>query len=556
MSKYEIEINVNQNTTGGTRAGQSQANMQELRERVHQAKTMEQSRELDVKKAGSSDASKKERLQNNFLTRIQTMLRDYIRSNDILSKTLKELSRRGIGDRAGGGGGGGRQIGGSAGSMFSSAITAGSRIQIFGAVVGAVLSAARYAWERVSEIGNAYIQTATQQLMTEGLAGFQRRGRGIYMAGEYGQGVHQRILAGGRFNGNASLSGAALRYGQVFGISAGEVGRMLGTFDIISGGRGNENFARAVAYARRGGIETELPILLNAIQDTLQEAVRAGVSDSSLATDMAQEIGMVMKTNPTSSVQAAIATQRNLQQVQTQVGRGRLSSLEEWEMYRATESYVNEQLADPQNSELIRAAVGSGILSQTQLENVRAGGGLPVEARDALVRFAAQRMPAAVRRRFLANIMETYGGEGDETERAQRAMWFLAGNMPSLMEGSPAQTIQALLAAVRANNQPEFNLPPEEAAVEAAAQETLTPKGTTAAGIVDTQISQENLLLGAAGQAAGNAVLNFNRNMLEAAGNLTKIAVPAINGMSRAMDTLGRSVVWATEKLEALAKRI
>ena len=556
MSKYEIEINVNQRVQKSGGASPTSESMAELRERIQQAKTMEQSRESDVKKSGTSESRRRGKDLMDFFNRVQTLMRDYIKNNQLLIRGLETLSSSMRKFRIGGGGGEG---GATGGGFMQSVATAASNIHIVGAAAGAIAASIRWGWERVVEVGTRHNQLALQQLMTEKLGGFQYSGLGVYSAAQMGEMTHARVLAGGRFaRGDESRrpGGLAATYGGLFGIGANEVGRLIGGMDIISGGRGESSFARSIAYARRGGIETELPLLLNAISETLQEAVRAGVSDSSLAEDMAQEVGMVMRVAPTSSVQSAIATQRNLMQLQNQVARGRLGSLEEWEMYRASQSFVEEQIRNPQNTEFISAALSSGILSQQQLDTVRAGGELPVEARDALIRFASQRMPAAVRSSFLRNIVETYGGEGTETERAQRAMWFMAGNMPSLMEGSPAQTIQALIAAMRSNEvAPNFNLPDGDEAVTAEAKNALdVAVSEHAAGVQVMQNKLEALTLGEAGQAAGQAVLNFQTNMVNLASRVQDIVIPAIGALDAAMSGLAKGTNWLIGKIQGLSR--
>jgi hypothetical protein len=537
MAKYEIDVNINNNTSGGS--GRSRMTMQEVKEQVYQAKTLEKDRELDVKQSSRDKTKKIEKITNDLAQKLQKTINEQIRSNNALIRALESFTKVVQKIKIGGGEGGEGGGGGGKGSFLEGIRGSVSQVPIAGAALGLTAAGVAWGWHKVSEIGNAYMQKALQQLQTEQIGGFQRYGAGIYTAAELGALSKARRMQSGQFNAPGALSGesAILKYGGLFGASSEELGQIMGLLDRMTSNKGEQSLTKSLLTATRGGVKTELPLLLDAMRSTLEEAVQEGVSNSTLAEDMAEEVGILVRNGSTAP--AAIAVQKNMMGVQEQVARGGLENIAQFEMYRASQEYVKRQ-AGAKDSAFIKQAVQQGIITEQQAKQLQEGKELPAHVQDILVRYASQTKEGDIRKIFAKNIVETWGGKtGNELEKSQKAAFFLAGNAPELFGGTPTQVMQALKYGTTSEG---INIPSKDESVnkELTKYFDTVKKGGAAQEAKAMEIKYEGLLLDKTGQLAAKAVMDFNNNMIEFAKNAQDVVIPAVKALDTAMASMAK----------------
>jgi hypothetical protein len=296
-----------------------------------------------------------------------TLNRELVNSIQKLIASNKELSQsiranRGGGGPGGGPGGGGRvpRIGGSAGIGGM-----GASLPIVGAAVAGI----GFAIQKINQIGNAYIELVSQQAGTVGVGGMRSGRRGMYLQTELGAMEKAHRMSAGRFGGaGAAVSDRAVQIGSIFGMGAGEVGQISGAF-----ARGRGNLGRTAEIAAGGGIETEMPLLLQGMASILEEAVTNGVNSSSLADDLGDQLVSLTRATGTNSVQMAMNIVRSQRGVQQQVSQGQISGYEQFMSYRAAGTAINRRLADPERREEYLVELrNQGIMSLDEINAARA----------------------------------------------------------------------------------------------------------------------------------------------------------------------------------------
>jgi len=293
-----------------------------------------------------------------------TMNRELVNSIQKLIASNKELSQSIRANRGGGGPGGGSPRG-ATGFNNGGFGGIGSSLPIVGALVAAV----GYAITKINQIGNAYIELASRQVGTAGVGGFQRGRRGMYLQTDLGAMEKSHRMSAGRFGGaGREVSDRMIGVGTVFGMGAGEVGQLSGTF-----ARGRGNLGRAVETAAGGGIETELPLFMQSMASILEEAVTNGVNSSSLADDLGDQIVSLTRASQTNSVGMAANIIRNRRGTQQQVAQGQVGGYEQFVAYRAAGTAINRRLADPaQREEYLGQMMNQGVLSLDEVNAARA----------------------------------------------------------------------------------------------------------------------------------------------------------------------------------------
>jgi hypothetical protein len=91
----------------------------------------------------------------------------------------------------------------SIGDMLKGISSTLGNLSLFGISIGTGLGligqGVSYMWDKISNIGNAYIQKMIQQASTAGIAGVQRTGMGPYFASDIGAFIKERRMASGFF---------------------------------------------------------------------------------------------------------------------------------------------------------------------------------------------------------------------------------------------------------------------------------------------------------------------------------------------------------------------
>jgi hypothetical protein len=362
-----------------------------------------------------------------------------------LSKTLTKLEAS-INRLAAGGRGvpGGARGGFPRGGGVPGRGAAGAGIGRMGAalpIAGALIGAFGFALSKVTEIGRAYIQKTMQQYGTAGVGGFQRTGRflGTFSAAEYGAYEKEKRMAAGRFDLGLEeyrgLTKTDIRYNkkgeQIFksetptlGIQATgmfamgtQMGRLAGLGRAMlpqqqSGEAFVDKIIRGIVEGQRG-LTTELPFIISEVTKNMEDAVREGVSSSTMAVDMAKELAVMGRGTLTGQARSAARTQKSLNDLMGQVGRNQGAGPAQFQMRLAARDIILGR--DERSQKAQRYLMDAGIISPEDLKK----GLSPAQMRTA-VQFLGQSRFQAVKERFVERVVPRYAGEGTVTERFSR----------------------------------------------------------------------------------------------------------------------------------------
>jgi len=336
-------------------------------------------------------------------------------------------------------------------------------------VIGAGIAALGFTIQKVNQIGNAYIELAGQQLKSVGVGGF-RGGRGMFTGAELGAGMKAFSMATGEFLDLSKKSKKerkkeqvalkpTLDYTTIFGLSPEQALGQRGLFKRAGAERG---YTRTVEQAAGMGIQTELPTLMGAVAGQLEEAVKNGVNSSSIANDMGREVASLTLATNTKSVDAAMNIIRGFKGVKTQLGRGKLGSLEGMFAAKATREMLMERVTDISKVDILDKEgkrIGEttgrerylsrlqkeGVISKAQREKMlNLGPGATFEdiqrtigGAGALTLFKKQALeanPATMMRRTIQQVQKTYGATPEGFQRfsavADQMGW--SGNVEQL----------------------------------------------------------------------------------------------------------------------------
>ncbi len=235
----------------------------------------------------------------------------------------------------------------------------GSGIGSIGAAgigIGALIAATGFAIQKITQIGHAYMDLAGQQLSSSAFGGF-RTGVGIYTGAERSAGFSAYSRITGTFANEQDKSGnfkfqdlvkndslyAARRVGAGYGMSAEESYSLAGHFASAKG-----NLGVTAAQAVGGGMQSQLPQLLSALANTLQDAVTAGLDASEMAKNIGKETTALVMQTPRKNVDTVLSMIHSFQAVKEGVGRGRYgSSIEAMYTTQASREILMEKLKDP-----------------------------------------------------------------------------------------------------------------------------------------------------------------------------------------------------------------
>lgn len=292
------------------------------------------------------------------ISKLNSSIVKLIASNEKLTKAV-EKGRNAPSKPIGGGDDGGG-LGGGMGK-------AGASIPF----VGALLAIGGIAVQKINQIGNAYIEKASEQLQNVGISGFRTKGAGVYTASQVGAGMGAYARAAGQFTTTKELPSAmALKVGAIHGLSAEETLRTAGQFR-----RAGANYGQAAAVAAGTGIQSDLPLLLTGMADTLTEAVKEGINTSNMAKDMAEEIAGLAMTTPGKSVEAALNMINNFKGVVQGITRGKVQSSEQLYTMGATQKMLMRRVSGENLQDLGfygTMAMKSGAITKEQAARISA----------------------------------------------------------------------------------------------------------------------------------------------------------------------------------------
>jgi hypothetical protein len=317
--------------------------------------TQARQRAIQAQKTAEKKTSGSSISQNKELISAITKLID---SNKRLEAAVRRSAGLGGGGgRPGttGGGGGGDSIGG-----IGRALPLG---------LGAALAGVGFAMSKIQQIGRSYMDLASQQIRSVGSGGFRTRA-GIYGSAEMGAGMGAFARSSGRFARNRVTSGkgaeaplvSARGLGAAYGLAAEETFGMAGTFERAGG-----DYMKTAAMGRAAGIESEMPIFLQGISSTMEEAIKSGLDASDMAKTMGKNLAELTKLTPGKSVDAAMRAVASGRAAKEASARGQVAGFEGFYTREASKSLTMEKLQDP---EQLKKMYEAGDISAEQMKRL------------------------------------------------------------------------------------------------------------------------------------------------------------------------------------------
>ncbi len=536
MPKYELEIGVSAKTGKGGSTG-------DLRQQVQQSKELASINKKVAKEFSKGGST----IPKNLDSSIKKLIMEQQKQIQELKKNTTELQRqrntqsgRGIGR-----GGGGHDVGGGIGSMGASL-----------PIAGLLLGAAGFIVSQVFKVGQAYISKMGEQVSTAGIAGTKHGGIGGYFdAAQTGQLVKARRMSYGKYQGaGVGGSDSAVDYAKRFGLGADEIGRHLGLMDVMSRGKGGKSFSDVIGIAQKGGIETEIPLLINAISGSLEEAVKDGVNASDMAREMAQEVAMLTKYSPNGTARSAIEAQRSLMGVQKNVARGQFGDLSGFRMFEVARGQIRDMMSGKGNQKTLQGLLDQGIVSKDQIDAFKKNGTLLPTTERFITQAYLNSQPEAVRNAFMEDIVKKFGGSkglsGDKLAQA-----FSIAQDYGMPGADDPHKFKMMYRAAEARMRGEPSSIKESDIQKGAKEFKENTTGGKAFSIRSQEIKKESMLLqsGGVGEKAAESVFMIENSLMSLAGKMSGPIAKSIDKMNAGFEILGNQLDSIVEKIQKLA---
>ena len=334
-------------------------------------KAVKESKKEENKGAFTKDTAKKLVDSNVKLTSTLTKL---IQSNAQLLKALE----RAAGIHGGGGGtpapGPGPGIGPKdetqkkvfKGTMYGTAV--GNALSRAPGTIGDTIS---FALQKIHQIGTAYMEETGKQKRSSGVGGF-RYGESHFYGEELSSGMKSFGEATGEFQSrarhhekgeyhytnadkkivnwdkagyhmvNSDINQSALKMGNIFGLGTEEPLHQAGVFKRS----GNEaNFQKSMNIGAGHGIESELPIFISAISDSLEEAMKNGIDASEMNNKMGEQLAVLTKYS-NNNVESALRTARAFSGTKEGMAKGQVTDLKGLLAWKNVQKSVLDEMND------------------------------------------------------------------------------------------------------------------------------------------------------------------------------------------------------------------
>lgn len=537
-----------------------------------------------------------------LLQRIATSSEKTTRLTHIALRLAAREHRRTGGFGFGGGGGRPMFAGGGIGRM-------GASLPILGAALGAV----GLLIGKAVEAGRAAMAGVERQVPTAGIGGYRVTGAGTYGPGDVSRFLYARRVAAGaggreqeafrmptnrelrrirreatRFGGDeygaedlprigrtvAETTAAfeerrrresergqvgyygmqALRFARFTGMDVEQVGRMQGMMGVRRPGTGGREFMRTVAGLERGGIRTpEMRAVLDAMGQTLEEAVTAGIADSDIAGDMARSLVTMGRFFPEGTRgRAALGLQRTLAGTTRDVARGRWGGVTGFRTLQAAERVAGtrEGMAALQQSRLFEG------MDEGQIRSLM---GRDIMVRRTAAQYLAERMSGRVQHELAVGMRRTFDpGEGrTPEERARRRARYVQYMGMQGDEGLPQTVTQRL--AFREMGRERFAAPAKPMSAAETARRYRMPR--TVESVLKFRKEQREQLLGTGGRfiegamALDRAMMSLARTGAVMAPTFSRVAKIA-NDLAGGLSGLVDSVAGSNGLIERAGQRI
>ena len=297
-------------------------------------------------------ASAKKLIDTNI--KLTTSILKLNQSITLLTGTIK--SRGGLGGGPGVNGGT-PMVGGTSG-IGSIGAAAG--------YIGIPLAIAGFAIQKINQIGSAYIDKVSQQKGTVGVGGFHTGRKGSYLSPEVGAAYKAYRMASGSFKGD--VDPMAFKMGTIFGLSPDEVGREAGIMK-----RYGNNYGDIAAIGAGSGIQTDLPRFMSGIAAELEEAVKNGVNNSSISSDIADEMASLTNKTQTKSVEMAFNIVNKGKGYQSSAAKGQIGDINSLMTWKAGQSRVMDGLNSLDRGTMINQWKTKGIIDDKEAEMLMRG---------------------------------------------------------------------------------------------------------------------------------------------------------------------------------------
>lgn len=209
-------------------------------------------------------------------------------------------------------------------TMYSGAKGMGSAIATSIPILGAIAGGLIY---KTLDLASNYRQEISNQAGTIGIAGFQRSG----ITNAFNNVGYGEFLKSARISsGNSSLlygegAGSYERvsnYKLKYGVGDSELGKLVG----VAGGLGG--FGKLMDTANQLGNSTQIELFMQAMTDSLSEAVKDGMDQSTVAKigdDFGQTVSRIALVSKNSTVDLAMKIAKSMQAVRGRVAQGDIS---------------------------------------------------------------------------------------------------------------------------------------------------------------------------------------------------------------------------------------
>ena len=283
---------------------------------------------------------------------INALTKNLIDSNAKLNASIQQLIIT-VNKSAGGGysrnGGGGNQpfelpaaakakaLGGALGGIpFIGGILKG--------IIAGAGAAGGYVVSKIHQIGTAYMEETSKQRHSVGVGGF-RWGQGLFHGEEISAGMAAYGKMTGKFSNEVGPKEKAMQLSNVYGTSLEETMKQAGIFDLSGASKGAyEKTANTVAGL---GIQSQLPTLLSAISDHIEEGVTAGFNKSNVAEKMGARMAALTMLTQSKNVGTMLNAVKSMSGTKEAVSKGNVNDLESLMGWVGSERDIEEKLKNP-----------------------------------------------------------------------------------------------------------------------------------------------------------------------------------------------------------------
>lgn len=262
--------------------------------------------------------------------------------------------------------------GGSGGTTSAGLGSVGASMPIG---LGVAVAGAAFIIDKMAQVGNAYMAKAAEQSSSVGVGGFRRSGQGMYDVTAMGQGMKAYGMSTGKFSNDIDMRSlkSATQIGGIFGMSAEEALGKAGTFARAGG----DSMASSAAIMAGGGMETQIPMLLSAVSEQMEESIKNGLDASSMAKNLSTDLTALTMASKTGSAAQAIEIARKGAESKKGAGMGQVKTAGEMAVWMAGQKGMEESFNEQGPNSFAHKQLAAGNIDAnmyTQILQMQRGG--------------------------------------------------------------------------------------------------------------------------------------------------------------------------------------